>query len=298
MKRAAIAVAALCVAVASPAAARAGEPATHVVIPVTTADPELEPLATEATAALVGALEDAGHAVEMSTAALDDVRAMLGCDGEVPCLRELAATMSADGVVMGRASSRPGGATLALTWVTEDRVYRRRFDVATDDDAAALAGRARAFVAREPFGVAPSEPAAAPAAARSRARPAPAPVVSRRRVSFRRVKRSSWAIAAGGVAGLAVGVLALDAGARRQDAIDSAPTNTVADLEALAADERAARRYNVLGSVFAVAGTATLAVGTALIVRDARSEDRELDVTISAPPGGGTGVFIGIGGSL
>ena len=280
---------------------QATAPEVHLVIPIATAEPALEDQAAELSVSLVVAVEDQGHSAQMAGVTLDDAKSMLGCRDDVTCQRELASTMSASGVISGRLASHGDGVTLTLTWVTADEVYRDSFELDATHDASTFAPQAEAFAARRRADSNESsdiDPTDEDVVGSSVLAPTNAARIGRRRVSFAHVKRSSWAITAGGAATIAVGALFLRAGRSRQSAVDNAPTNTVADFESLEAHESAAKRYNVVGTLFVLAGSAALTTGAIFIAGDARSQERPMTVIVTMPSGPGSGVVLGIGGRL
>jgi hypothetical protein len=82
---------------------------------------------------------------------------------------------------------------------------------------------------------------------------------------------------------VAGGILFL-AAAEKQDQVESAPTDTVADLEALADLEATGRKESRWGGALLVVGAVTVAAGVALVIRQGHESPRLPAATLTLVP--------------
>lgn len=278
------------------------KPDRVAVVRVATAEVDLRPLAERLTDAVAGAVKQQGYDVEVTEVALGTIKTMLACESLTVCLRQLGDTLGAKVVVAGQLTKDESGdgATLTLLWVTDGDVYRDRFDIGSGESAELVAGKMTAFARQEPFEAVPAEEPEAGDDAGAGDRDdlvATEPEAPRGGLDL---PRKTWLWGGGGLASVAVGALFLQSARSRQDDIDSAPTGTVADLEALRDEEAAARRYSIVGTTLLVAGGAALVTGAIYAVRHKRArEEPSTAFTVSTPEGSpGSGLMLGWRASL
>jgi hypothetical protein len=259
---------------------------------------------TEAMAAAVG---EAGSRV--TRAPLDDVLAVAGC-GEPSdnCLQQALALLEVSRAVVGEVEAADGGhIRVRLRVISRAHPARRRSLILAGDNAAALEAafrpRAAAFW-RDPDGAevaSPRPPAPATSTSTSTSR-STAPSAAERgepaapgadltrgsppRAGFsaRRVDPLVWGVTAGGAGLMVVGGLLLMAAGSKQDQVDDAPTDTVADLEALADLEASGRKEARWGSALLVTGAATAAAGVVLVLKQGGDADRSPTAEIAVAP--------------
>jgi hypothetical protein len=226
---------------------------------------------TDAPASLTRALERAVTAIgaEPVAAAVgrSDITAITGCPAESDdCFREVASTIEVDRLVFGSVEPTADNAGLgvSLTLIRrEGALSRRRVELASGDpDAAAVEfePHARAFLLGE-------EPPAPPAPDLAVSAPVAAQVERPARFALGRVEKHSWALAGGGVALAAVGVVLWFGADAKQDEVDRARVDTPADLERLVELEEDGRRLTTWGNVLVIGGGLVAVAGAALVVK-------------------------------
>jgi len=258
---------------------------------------------TEAMADVVG---EAGSRV--TRAPLDDVLAVAGCgEPSDACLQQALALLEVSRAVLGEVEAADAGhIRVRLRVISRAQPAQRRSLILAGDDARALEAafrpRAAAFW-RDPDGAevvsqrtpAPATSTSASTAASAAARPATAEPAApgadltrgpRDRAGFsaRRVDPLVWGVTAGGAGLMVVGGLLLAAAGSKQDEVDDAPTDTVADLEALADLEASGRKEARWGSALLVAGAATAAAGVVLVLKQGGDADRSPTAEIAVAP--------------
>jgi len=269
---------------------------------------------TDAMAAVVG---EAGGRV--TRAPLDDVLAVAGCGTPSDtCLQQALALLEVSRAVVGEVEGADGGTIrVRLRVISRAHPAQRRSLTLAGGDASALEAafrpRAAAFW-RDPDGAevaTPSPPApptstststsststaaSASTTASAPARPATAEPAApgadltrdpRAKAGFsaRRVDPLVWGVTAGGAGLAVVGGLLLVAAGSKQDQVDDAPTDTVADLEALADLEASGRKEARWGSALLVAGAATAAAGVVLVLKQGGDADRSPTAEIAVAP--------------
>src|SRR5690606_25014487 len=227
---------------------------------------------------------------EVTVAPRGDVLTLAGCaEPSDDCLHQALGLLQVQAVVLGEVSSTgESGAAIDLRVIAAEGEPRSRSVVVGGTSAEELDARfrpeAEAFWSGEP---APAE--AAPGADLTATAPA-------RSFSASAVEPYAWAVAGSGAGLLLVGGLMLMAADGKQAEVDDAPTDTVADLEALVELEESGRRYARWGSTFAVVGAVAATVGVVLVIRQGLSagggqpaEQGPGEVTL-APTAGPSGV--------
>jgi hypothetical protein len=291
MRRDVAAALALVAALVAPSVARA-EPRPTLVARFRSPDAALGQRLTEITTA---AARELGP-VAATPAAHDDVLAISGCPtGELACLASAPAVLEVDRLVLG-VVERDGDRTVVhLTQIAADGAGTER-DVelpgSTDDAADAFAPAARAFLRGEP----PPAAAVVDAPAPTSPLAPPEPSGAARRAGLRAVEPWTWAIAGGGLAVVGLGVGLSIAASNTQDEVDAAPTETAAQLDALASLERTGESQARWGGAALVVGTLATAAGAYLVIRQATAEAPAVRVTPVAGLGG-AGVVVSFGGA-
>jgi len=242
---------------------------------------------------------------EVTVAPRGDVLTLAGCaEPSDDCLHQALGLLQVQAVVLGEVSSTgESGAAIDLRVIAAEGEPRSRSVVVGGTSAEELDARfrpeAEAFWSGEPSPAEAAlttlpggEPAPGePAAGADLTATAPA-----RSFSASAVEPYAWAVAGSGAGLLLVGGLMLMAADGKQAEVDDAPTDTVADLEALVELEESGRRYARWGSTFAVVGAVAATVGVVLVIRQGLSagggqpaEQGPGEVTL-APTAGPSGV--------
>jgi hypothetical protein len=282
---------------ATTADAVADEPGQILILPFTSspemaADAEvLDQVMTRTAAAL-------GHEPISAQASRAEVAVLSGCPpDDNACYETVAETVGVDRVVFGRVESAPGGGLeVTMTLVEPGTEPRRRTAVLAPGGRKALerdfGGHARALLTGAP----PPQDEQP----QIDLTPDPAPVVEGGGFSFGRVEPYSWAIAGGGLALIGVGSLLLVSAADKQDQVDSAPTDTVADLERLRDLEDSGRSRTRWGNVALIAGGVATITGLALVMKQGSSSAAEPPAASVAPTpiAGGFGLTLTVRGDL
>lgn len=196
-----------------------------------------------------------------------EIAAITGCRADSStCYDEIATTIGVQEIVFG--SVRPGSGkttmVVKLTWVrvghpaktTEVELTSRRPRAAAKE----LQTKLEPFFAK-PTVKPPPKPIAKPP-------PPPPPKKKAPGFSLSRVKGRTWGIVGGGVAATVLGFVFRARASSRQDEIDGAPTDSLADLRRLEDLESSAKRNKLFGNSFLVVGLAATAVGGVLIWRE------------------------------
>lgn len=285
------------VVLATRAVAAADEPGQILILPFTsstemTADAEvLAQVMTRTATAL-------GHEAISAQASRADVAVLSGCPpDDNACYETVAETVGVDRVVFGSVESAPGGGLeVTMILVEPGTEPRRRTAVVAAGGRQALesefGAHARALLTGEPppqdeqlqVDLTPPAPVTAPGPG----------------FSFGRVEPYSWAITGGGLALIGVGSLLLVSAADKQDQVDSAPTDTVADLERLRDLEDSGRSRTRWGNVALIAGGVAAVTGIALVIKQGSASPDEPPAASVAPTSiaGGFGLSITVRGDL
>jgi hypothetical protein len=256
----------ICVAILVMAAAgsAAAEARRVLVFPVGEGEP-----ASRFTKVIARAAGLTGAEVTIGGASFDDTAALAGCaDQEVDCMKAVAASLGADEVVVGTFQT----GSVALRRYHQGQITTHTVAVTgTEDEMVAQLARdvAPIFVGSTPVPEKEPDPPKKPdpppvIIKKPIEKPLPPPVVEKRGVSA-----AWWIVAGGGVALLAGGGYFLLQAGSTQDEVDAAPTNTVMDLDRLAALEDEGATQATIGSVLAISGGALLVVGGIAIVLQA-----------------------------
>lgn len=280
---------------ASSVTARAETPQV-LVIPLTTADPALEPTAASLTESLRAVVEaGGGHPIE-AQATRADIAAMTGCStDDDECLNTIADAMGVSQVLLGALeASSSGGLSVSLTYyVAGAEARRERFALVASEPGPAtleLEPRAKAFLAGKtevteppPPDLAVSEPAAPTAPQRAA-------------FSFGRVGTPVYAVAGGGLALMGLGAIFYAVAGSKQDQVNDHPTETLADLRNLEDLESSGKTFTTLGNVAMVVGGLTAVAGVTLITLQGSRKERGPTVTPMVVRGG-AGVSVTLWGA-
>ena len=298
-------VAAIC---AAPASAAAQEPEPVLVVQFTgEVPPALEGAPERLSELLADIVRQTG--AEVTVAPRGDVLTLAGCaEPSDDCLRQALGMLLVRAVLLGEVSPRgEGGVEVELRLIATDEESRSRTVIVEGDSAEALEpgfrAEAEAFLRGQPS---PGEQARAAAAVEPEAGAeagggadltgTAAPAQGAGGFSAGRVEPYAWGVAGGGAGMMLVGGLLLLAADGVQGDVDSAPTETVADLEALVDLEAKGRRYARWGSTFLVVGAVATAVGAVLVVRQGRSREESTITVAPSVTGDSVGLTLTVGG--
>ena len=230
--------------------------------------------------------------VAIGQVTFEDTAALAGCGStDAVCLAEIARALRVDDVVLGDVGlgAAAGTVDVSLTAFVDGTITQRTFTLSATTVDAMVAQLAREVPALfvGPSEGAPTAPAAAPelpshlAPGRPPAPPAAAEPPPAGEGGFRveRTSTSAWLIAGAGLALAGTGVAFLAIASGRQDEVDAARLETVADFERVSALEDEGRRFTAIGDGMLIGGAVGLAVGGALILYQGLSPGGE-----HAPP--------------
>ena len=195
-----------------------------------------------------------------------DITAITGCPAESDdCFREVASTIEVDYIVFGSVASSDDGVRVSITMITrEGEVTRRTIDASGASSEAAARGfdpKVRAFLRGEP------PPADRPPLDPTVPEPAPVLGPAPPRFALARVEKYSWGIAGGGLAVMGVGTILLIMADGKQDQVNDAPVDTLADLEHIADLESSGKSLTSWGNGMLIVGGLATVAGVALIVK-------------------------------
>ena len=256
------------------------------------------------TAAIAEAARASGARVEVAAGSIADAATLAGCELKQPgCLGQVASTVDADLVVaisVAAADSgvfvdidigkRDGPEPVRANWILDGADVAAVQKAAARESKQLFSGKGEGAAAAAP--AAPAEPAAgdAPAGGATPAGDEPGPALTASRPAedhpsgLRRVRWYSWAtLGAGAVLMTAGGALLVGAG-NKQDDIDSASTDDLADFRELESLEDDASAQATRGSILFGAGIVAAGVGATLVLLQMRaSPDEEAGVVSLAP---------------
>jgi hypothetical protein len=291
-----VTIAVLLVAVASEASAQ--EPGQILILPFTSS-PEIAPDAGVLDQVMTSTATALGHQAISAQASRADIAVLSGCPADdIACYETVAETVGVDRVVFGSVDSAPGGGlAVTMTLIEPGAEPRRRSVVLTAGGRQALE-REFGDHARALLTGAPPPAVEQPAVDLT---PPPEPVTATGGgFSPSRVEPYSWAVAGTGVALIGLGSVLLMAAQDKQDEVDGAPTDTVADLERLRDLEDRGKSLTRWGNVALIAGGVATVAGVALIIKQAGSSPGEPPAASIAPTpvAGGLGLTITVRGDL
>jgi hypothetical protein len=311
----AVTTAALALATATPAAA--DDDATILIVPLSG---NLTGARKGLPAALTDSLELAAADAKLDAVSAQvsrgELSAVAGCADESPeCFLQVADTLGASLVVVGELRVGDGGKVTAhLSMIGTDTPRTdATFALVGADDSALTADfviKAAAFLSGKPIPKPEPDPKPDPAPDLKpdtkpdpTSDPQPDPIVTpppNRDDGFDigRARGYSWAIAGGGIAVTATGLVFLGIADGKQSDVDDHPTDTVQDLEDLAELEDSGKRFNTLGNGMLIAGGIATTVGIVLIVKQSMTvpEDRGGVAITPVPLEGGAGVVVSFEG--
>lgn len=262
---------------------------------------------------LASAADKAGIKYELGKVPAAEVAMMAGCDPDrKACRAQIAGLLEADLVITG-SIGKAHGKSVKVTVIKYDKSgdkseLSRDLTGKTADDLAAqidpvaeellppleteatteTATETETETTKKPVETEPPPPAPVPPPEAVAPPPTGQPGTDTS-FSLSAVKPYTWAVLGGGAAFLAGGVVALLSAEGKQDDIDGAPSDSVADLEALESLESSARtRFRLSYGLFAV-GTVLVGGGAALMV----TQGREAVSIAPQPMPGGGGVAMG-----
>jgi hypothetical protein len=213
-----------------------------------------------------------GADVTIGGASFDDTAALAGCGSlDAECLKLVAASLSVDSVVAGDVQPGGGRVKVILTAYLDGTVVAKTYDLAAGEPDAMVQELAQEvtslFVGAKER---PSEERRPEV--RERVVVVPAPAVRDDGWSFGNVGASAWLVTGGGLALAAGGAIFLKVGADRQDQVNHAPTDSVADLEELERLEEEGARFMLVGNALVIAAGAAVVTGTILIAVQGRAK--------------------------
>ncbi|HEU5060022.1 MAG TPA: hypothetical protein VFU21_26000 [Kofleriaceae bacterium] len=269
------------------------------------------------TAAVAEAARASGARVEVAAGSVADAATLAGCDAQKPdCLGQVAATVDADIVVSISVAPADSGVFVDLDLGKRDSPEPVRANWILDGADTAAIEKAAAREAKrlfsgdtgpaEPAAEAPADPAAARASAPEPAGAAAAAVArpaEEQPSGLRRVRWYSWAAVGAGAVLMTAGAISLRGASDKQDEIDAASTDSLADFRELESLEDDASAQATRGSILVGAGIVAAAVGVTLVLlqmRDAPDGEGEAESVSLAPTAfeGGAGVTLTLLGDL
>ncbi len=225
----------------------------------------------------------------------DDLAAVAGCadDGDA-CLQSVAQEMGVAHVIMGKVAAQGDKLSVSLALHDLGVGTRRRTVVVAADDQDRFRLEATAFLDNKepppPKVVAPPPPAVV------------APPVTGQPTNggfaLGRVKPYTWGIVGGGVVLAGIGAVLYTLAADKQDEIDRAPTDTLADLQRLESLESDGKNLATLGNAATVVGALAVGAGVTLAILQGRRAGERPRVSAAPTIGRGLGVVVTVGGSL
>ncbi|MBL0215704.1 MAG: hypothetical protein IPQ07_17715 [Myxococcales bacterium] len=218
-----------------------------------------------------------GAVVTVGDATFDETAAAVGCDPASPaCAASVRTTLGVDELVYGSVTTDPAKQTTVVirrSSVTSNPPRSTTIALAAEDSPDRIEqtlGPAFGVTAPNPEPIAPI--------------PAPTPVPAGPRPDHTR-RNIGIACVAGGGLGLAIGLALWGSESSKQDAIDRAPTKTVADLRRLQDLEDKAQTYAILGDVMIVAGLALGGVGGWILYKNHKTQESVVLTPVVTPTG-------------
>ncbi len=273
-------VAALCVLVLTTRRATAGDSedlsGKHVlVIPLAGSTPDAATLSASINASVAAT----GATAVSAKVRKSDITAITGCESDsTDCYDQIADTLGVDHIVFGKIASSSTGDVVSLTIVGDG--HTRTGEIQLERGASrisAFRGATKRFLLGTPeLTNAPVRDAAGASATPDSS------------YALSRVKPRTWKILGGGAAAMGTGVIFLLLARSKQADVNSAPTQTAADLDRLADLEGSGKALTTWGNVFLIGGGAATIVGAVLATREARQrpESRQVSITPVATKGG------------
>lgn len=232
------------------------------------------------------AKEKGGGDVTAGDTTFNETAAAVGCDPEQPaCAETVRTTLAVDELVYGSATTENGSTTVIVTRASAGAEPTSQISVIAETDGGeavepTLTPLFAGSAAEGPQG----SGSAAPAAER------PRPTSNFFDTTERKL---GVAFGGGGVIALVVGLSLWSSASGLQDDIDSAPDETLTQINALKDIEDRAASKALWGNVFFVVGAAAIGVGGYLLWKDHRNRST---VIAPAPAENGTGMTLVLGG--
>lgn len=264
-------------------AAALAQPAssTVMVLPI---DGDADPAVRNQLAALIEADVANLGTVKAGTTTLGETAAAIGCDPTTSaCAESVRTTLSVDVLIYGTASSKNGQLELVITKQEKDKPAVTATQTITTTDP-----KLDPVAMREITG----KPA--PVTCMGNAMPQPDGTCREQPKKKPRTERIIGISVLVGAGLFAIGGLTQwNEKSKKQQLIDDAPTNTLADFQALEALEDDAAKKATAGNLLMLGAVAAASVGVYLLYRD-RKAQRELTVTPAVTPTS-AGVLVTIG---
>ncbi len=290
---AAVAVAiSVAIALSSAPAAAAGRKVLVLAI-----DGDAEPALRErlATIAVELSRED-GAEVTTGDTTLAESAAAIGCDPvETTCAEAVRATLGVDELVFGSARTAGGETTIVISRISQDQPRRdETITIKADAKPEAAEPALRTLFVRH-AGSGAAAPSIGPGSdagtgAGSGTPGAAEDPATHDTLFATRERKLGYGFAAGGTLVTLIGLALWSSESSLQSQIDSAPTRSLADIQALRSLEDRANAHAWEGNVAVVLGLAAIGVGTYYLV-----EDHRLRAT-ATPAANGVGAVVGLGG--
>lgn len=266
--------------------------ATRVlVVPIAVRGANLDAAAKQVTAALAAAATNSGAAVETSAASRAQVTDLSDCKNEAPaCMQEMLDAVSADVIILGNLVATEGGLILTVKQVKRGEPDKVDTHVLKGADSPELGGQIDA-IAASTFDSTVAKPIVKDAPPRIIDKP---PDGSSFDLS--RVNTAAWAVTGTGAGLVVVGAVMLAVASGKQGDVDSAPDETLDDINKLRDMEDSAKRFELFGNSFLIAGAVTTAAGITWAVLQARrgtpAESQKNVVLAPSPTRGGAMVHL------
>jgi len=280
----------------------AGAPALHaqkpagktLLVPLEADDAARAGAAEKLSDTLTELLHQRGAELIEARVSRDDLAAVAGCadDGDA-CLQRIAEEMGVAHVIMGKVATQGDQMSVTLALHDAGSATRRRTLVIAPDDQDRFRVEATAFLDGKeppPKEVAPPQKVVAP--------PPITEQPSKGGFALGRVEPYTWGVLGGGVVLAGIGAVLYTLASDKQDEIDRAPTDTLADLQRLESLEKDGKNLATLGNVATIAGALAVGAGVTLAIMQGRRADERPRVSAAPTIGRGLGVMVTVGGSL
>lgn len=257
-----------------------------LVLPLDGNAPAAQKTALDATVVRL-AKEKGGGDVTAGDTTFNETAAAVGCDPEQPaCAETVRTTLAVDELVYGSAKTENGSTTVIVTRASAGSEPTSQISVIAETDG----GEAVEPTLTPLFAGTPADGSAAGSGSAAPAPERPGPKSNFFDTTERKL---GVAFGAGGVIAVVIGLSLWSSASGLQDDIDSAPDETLTQINALKELEDRAASKALWGNVFFVVGAAAVGVGGYLLWKDHKNRST---VIAPAPAENGTGMTLVLGG--
>jgi hypothetical protein len=239
-----------------------------LVVPIAAKGGNLAAAGKQVTKALAAAATNSGASVETSAASRAQVTDLSDCKNEAPaCMQEMLDAVSADIIILGNLVATEGGLILTVKQVTRGEPDKVDTHVLKGADSPELEGQIDAIAANT-FNTEVAKPIV------KIVKDVPPPISEKppgaSSFELSRVNTAAWAVTGGGAGLVVVGAIMLAVASGKQGDVDDAPDETLDDINKLRDMEDSAKRFELFGNSFLIAGAVTTAAGITWAVLQAR----------------------------